>query len=180
MLEMFLAVVETDEQKEKVARIYEKYYRLMMYIINKYVSNISDVEDLAQDCMLRIIDNIDIVDLSDESRAKGLFITIARNCAIDYLKKNKNIMSLDEAYYEDACIQSPEEVFIENYTLQQIQCIIDNMNSTYRDVCRLKYVYNYKEREIALILNLSPKVVNQRIYRGKQELRALIMKESLV
>lgn len=180
MLEVFLSAVETDEQRDKVVHIYENYYRLMMFVINKYVSNISDVEDLAQDCMLRIIDHIDSVDLTDTVRAKGFFAIVARNCAKDFVKKSKNPLSFDETYYEEEILQSPEEIFFEKYDSQQIQQIIDNMNETYRDVCRLKYVYGYKEKEIALLLNLSPKVVNQRIFRGKQELRELIRKEQFV
>ena len=86
---------------------------------------------------------------------------------------------IQDAVQNDLTVSVEEEV-IGADSYNQIRDIIQNMNDTYRDVCLLKYVYGYREKEIALILNLSLKVVNQRIFRGKQELRKRIKEENLV
>lgn len=182
MIEILLAAVETDEDREKVLHIYNNYYRLMSYIINIFVDNPEDVADLTQDCMLRIIDNLDIIDVSDKSRAKGLFATIARNAAAVFLKQkqNKEIEYNDEIYNSFASEENIEDYVISNDTYQKILNAINTLPDVYKDVCRLKYVFNYREKEIALLLDLSQATVNQRIFRGKQELRYLIRKENLL
>lgn len=181
MIELLLMEIETDEDREKVLFIYNNYYSLMAYVIHSLTNNKDVTFDLTQDCLLRIIDNLELVDLSDLSRAKGLFITIAKNQAIDYLRKiqlNETVL-IQDAVQNDLTVSVEEEV-IGADSYNQIRDIIQNMNDTYRDVCLLKYVYGYREKEIALILNLSLKVVNQRIFRGKQELRKRIKEENLV
>ena len=56
---------------------------------------------------------------------------------------------------------------------------IDNLSDTYQAVCKLKYINGLKEREIAEVLDLPEKTVNQRIFRGKQILREALIKEQL-
>ena len=48
------------------------------------------------------------------------------------------------------------------------------MSDTYREVFELKYVLRMKEWEIAQALGLPEKMVNARIFRGKQVLRKMI------
>ncbi|MBP3442029.1 MAG: hypothetical protein J6L62_04415 [Clostridia bacterium] len=56
---------------------------------------------------------------------------------------------------------------------------IKELDDKYRDICRLKYINNLKEREIALLLNLPPNTVSVRIFRGKQILREELKKEGI-
>lgn len=49
-----------------------------------------DAEDIVHDAMIRIIKNIDKVDIADEDRTKAYCVTIVRNRAIDILRKADN------------------------------------------------------------------------------------------
>ena len=97
MLSFYLSLVETQSDKEKVEFIYLNYYKLMSYVINQYVSNKDDVSDLVHDSMVKIIYNIDKVDVNDEFRTRSFCTTVAKHKAIDFLrKKEHHNIPLDE------------------------------------------------------------------------------------
>ena len=182
MISLYLSIVETDEEREKVTFIYEKCYSFMYYMAKQYLGNNCDIEDVVHNSMLKIIENLDIINTTDEKRVKNLCGVIAKNKAIDLIRSKKNN---DNTEFNDEVINTQSEALnpcdivmtqeVYNLVLEKIRSLDD----TYRDVCMLKYVHELKEREIALLLDLSPKTVSLRIFRGKQMLREAIRKENL-
>ena len=85
MLSFYLSLVDNLSDKEKVEKIYTDYYGLMKYIALEYTQD--EADDIVHDAMIRIIKNIDKIDISDERRTKVFCVTVARNRAIDVLKK---------------------------------------------------------------------------------------------
>ena len=182
MLTFYLSMVETEEDKDKVLYIYNHFYSAMSYSASLVLkNNKQDVEDVVHSSMVNIIKNIDIIDFSDLRRAKSMCKTVAHNMAVDYLKKKENQnISLDDAIcvnMED--YNNPEEIIINKDIYAIIEQKIKTLDDKYRDVCRLKYINNLKEREIALLLNLPPNTVSVRIFRGKQILREELKKEGI-
>ncbi len=69
----------------------------MIYIAGRHLSDPSEREDAAQECMLKLITVIDSIDTSDDARLKGLCGVITRNTAINMCKrKEKGNVSLEE------------------------------------------------------------------------------------
>ena len=174
MIGIMLMAVEVESDKEKVTYIYKKYYKLICHIVSKRVSNPDDVQDLVQESMLRIVKNIQYIDLNDVMRSKYFFSTIARNVCNDYLNKNQKDLDNLEEYDPDETVDSAEETVVDECAYNEIREVLNQLDERYRDVCILKYVYEYKEKEIADMLGISPKVVSQRIFKGKQETRKLV------
>ena len=102
MISFYLSIVETDEDREKVIFIYENFYSFMCYTAGQVLNhNKYDVEDTVHNAMLKIIENIDVIDLSDKQRAKHLCGIVAKNKAKDHCKLKKNqTLSLDDTLYE--------------------------------------------------------------------------------
>ena len=176
MLAFYLSLVEDLTDKEKVEKIYTEYYGLMMHIALGYTK--AGAEDIVHDAMIRIIRNIDKVDMSNERRVKAFCVTIVRNRAIDCLRKEKK----DTVSYDDEILTEDETVISLdlaqlNETYDILMKAIDSLNETYKTVCTLKYVNELKEHEIAQVLDLPPKTVSLRIFRGKQILREALRKE---
>lgn len=176
MLAFYLALVDNLSDKEKVEKIYTEYYGLMMHIALGYTQD--GAEDIVHDAMIRIIKNIDKVDISNERRTKAFCVTIVRNRAIDCLRKeNKDTVSYDdEIWTENKNVFSLDFAQI-NETYDILMKALDSLNETYKTVCTLKYVNELKEHEIAEVLDLPPKTVSLRIFRGKQILREALRKE---
>lgn len=178
MLAFYLSLVDSLSDKEKVEIIYTKYYGLMMHIARGYTQD--DAEDVVHDAMLRIIKNIDKVDISDKRKTKSFCITIVRNRAIDCLRKDdKDIVSYDDEIRTESSIGNSFNFAEINETYHILRKALESLNETYKTVCTLKYVNGLKEREIAEVLDLPPKTVSLRIFRGKQILREAIRKEEL-
>ncbi len=181
MLSFYLSMVKTQDDHDKITFIYENFYPLMKHIAVGYVKRNEDAEDIVQESMISIIECIDKISISDKNRLKNLCAIVARNKAIDFhrVKGNHNYPIEDSSVFpsDDNDIPEKNVLMKENYGL--ILKAINDLSDTYRDVCLLKYVNQLKEKEIALLLNLSPKAVSMRIFRGKQILRESIRKENI-
>ena len=87
MISYYLSIVETEEDKEKVVFIYENFYSFMCYTAGQILNhNKHDVEDAVHNAMIKLIENIDVIDLSDKQRAKNLCGIVAKNKAKDHCR----------------------------------------------------------------------------------------------
>lgn len=178
MLLLFLTEAGPQEQ-DKIVYIYRNYYSCMAYTAGKYLNNKADVEDTVHDCMVKLLSVIDSLDISDGVKLRHLCGVVARNAAINRSKSRRNEVLPLEEVFDMSCEDTPESITVSNETVRVLVKAINSLSDTYRDVCRLKYINGFKERQIATLLDLSEKTVNQRIFRGKQILRKALIKENI-
>lgn len=180
MLSIYSSLVYTQADKDKVEYIYLKYYGIMSYVTSKYVADKDSIADIVHDSMVKIIYNIDKIDVEDEVRTRAFCTTIAKHKAIDFLRKREsNNMVLDERFDNLNTSNDVLDLVINDETYSLILNAIDSLSDIYQSVCRLKYINGLKEREIAEVLDLPLKTVSLRIFRGKQILRDSLIKEQL-
>lgn len=172
-LSLYLCNIASEEEQEKLTILYNTYLDIMLYTARKYVGRYQAEEDVVHNAILKIIANLEKVDLSQAVQTKSFICIITRNCAIDWLRKRnrEEAASLDEI---PSVLESNERppvdyVMTEDGYQKLIECI-HALGDTYREVCDLKFVSGYKEREIAEILGLSEKNVSVRIFRGRRKL----------
>lgn len=181
MLTLLLSIADVIDKKEKITKLYDRYYPLMCYIARENLPNehYDDTDDIVQEALLDIMEYIDNIDIDDEVRAKSLCLLIVKRRAIDHIRKrdNRNLRLEDTYIKVDAEDQSPEILLDKRATLDIIVNAIGNLDETYREVCRLKYLHQMTEKQIAKLLGLSPKAINMRIMRGKSTLRKTLRKE---
>ena len=174
MLAFYLTLVDNPSDQEKVKIIYTKYYGLMKHIALEYTKN--DADDIVHDAMIKIIQNIEKVDITDEQKAKSFCTAVVRNRALDVLKKGgkESASFCDEIKAEENFTYTFTDI---GETYQILYKALDSLDDTYKTVCTLKYVNELTEREIAEVLGLSQKTVSVRIFRGKQILKKQLRKE---
>lgn len=178
MLLLYTMTAEPSH-KEKIVHIYQNYYCCMAHAAAKYLKNKADVEDTVHDCMVKLLSVIDTLDTSDEVKLRHLCGVVARNTAINRVKEKRNeVLPLDEVF-DMSDDETPETLAVSNETVSILKRAIESLGDTYRDVCRLKYINGLKERQIAVLLDISEKTVNQRIFRGKRILRKALAKEGI-
>lgn len=178
---LFLMMVQDTVQKDKIIYIYQSQYSRMAYTVSKYLNSREDIEDAVQDSMLRLIKIVDRIETDDPIRLKNLCCVVARNVALNRIRESSSnkLLPLDEVFNTtDPDAPDPEEKAIENDIMSSLIRAIDSLSIIYRDVLRLKYINELKETEIARLLDLPNKTVNQRIFRGRQMLKNLLAKES--
>lgn len=183
MISYYTSIVETDEEKDKIEYIYKNFYSSMAYTAGRVLNhNKQDVEDTVHNAMLKIIDIIDKIDITEINKVKNLCGIIARNKAKDHCKLKENqTVSLDEDLITDGNENDidPVKIVVNKEIYDIVLRSIYTLNDNYRDVCILKYVHGYKTKDIALILDISPNIVSTRIFRGKEAIKNNLRKEHL-
>ena len=89
-------------EQSAVEKVYLGYKNLMFFVIASYVSLKSDIDDILSDSFLKAIESRK--QISDPSNLKAYLVTIARNQALDFLKKNRPIPCgdvLEEIYGDE-------------------------------------------------------------------------------
>ena len=181
MLSLYLMLISSEEDKEKIIYIYDEFYTFMEYVARKYVKNTHDVEDIIHDCMLKIIKCIDKLNFGSYEETRNFCSIVVRNSAIDFCKDKENRkLSLNEAHYVDKeSIDLPYEVLLEKEAREAIYDEIEQMSEANRDVCILKFIYMLKDKEVAALLGLSTDVVSMRSTRGRRKLQERLKKEGI-
>ena len=76
-----------DGQEDATAKVYDEYKNLMYFIIASYISIPEDCEDVLSEAFIKAMDHR--TDIKDPSNIKSFLASIARNTALDFIKKNK-------------------------------------------------------------------------------------------
>ena len=89
-------------KEDAIGKVYDEYKNLMYFVIASYISLPEDCEDVLSDAFIKAINHRQ--DIKETSSLKSYLTTIAKNCALDFLKKNKEIVSseiVEEMYGEE-------------------------------------------------------------------------------
>jgi len=157
-----------------IIRIYKD--GLILYI-NGYVDNIFTAEDLMEETFFKLATKKP--HFSGKSTFKTWLYTIARNVAMDYLRKNSKITAKP---IEDFSNYLAEESDIEREYLIKEQKILlhramREIKPEYFQVLYLVYFEDFTNEEIAKIMKKNKRQVENLIYRAKNTLKSELEKE---
>lgn len=158
----YLLLIETAEGRSKFECLYEKYYKLMLYLANQILHDDYAAEDITHEAFLVIIDYIDKIEEVESTRTKNFISIIVKNRAKDlYRKKNRveilpmeSIQNLPDTEYNDDCTR--------------LKNIIMMLPEKLRDVAELKFFYCYSNKEISAFLKIKEDLVRKRLERAKK------------
>jgi RNA polymerase sigma-70 factor (ECF subfamily) len=155
-----------------VGALYNFAYRL--------VSNKEDAEDIVQETFVKVWRSIG--SYRHSYHFKQWLFTIARNTAIDHLRKRKNLAFSDfeNSEGENALIDNlsdpgplPDEVVAAAETAHMLESLLEKLSPLYREVLILRYHHEFTFEEIAGILKKPVDTVKSQHRRGIIALRAL-------
>ena len=164
--------MNNEADNNKIIKVYEEYYGLMLYIAIQVLKDRALSEDAVSESIEKLIRNIHKVGDISCYKTRSLIVIIVRNTAINILKKSKRAesVSIDEQEIADNTSYIPDEILsMENY--KRIVDIINCLSDTYRDAAVLSLVHDYSHKEIAEILSISYETVKMRISRAKKIIR---------
>ena len=169
MIAVYLAMLETDVDRDKFMKLYESYEKKLFAVALRILENNEKAEDAVQQAWLRIIQHWERVSCLEWDLAGGYAVTTVKNAAIDILRQEKRVEPLPATWDPPAREESQDEY-------QYLVSLIQTLPDTYRRILELKYVEEYSNREIAKRLKMNEATVATRARRGKMMLlfRALI------
>lgn len=163
-----------DKGLTDIIRIYKD--GLTLYI-NGFVDNIFTAEDLMEETFFKLATKKPR--FSGKSSFKTWLYTIARNVALDYLRKNSKI---SDTPLEDFSNYVAEETDVETeYLIKEqkifLHRVMRELKPEYFQVLYLVYFEDFTNKEISKIMKKNRRQVENLIYRAKNTLKSELEKE---
>lgn len=151
----------------------DKSFRLPLiaYFLRR-VGDRNEAEDLTQEVLLRVLRNVDVVDVP---RAKAYIFTAAANLLRDRarqaaVRQTESRASLDDpsAFAARDLVEeiSPERVLLGKETLQDVLAALGELSERTRDIFVLYRIEKMKQHEIASLFGLSLSAVEKHVVKA--------------
>lgn len=171
-----IKTLDYQTQRQLFTQFYDLIYRDIFFMLNDHPLT----EDVIQISFMKALESGPKT--RDLSNMKGWLRTVARNSAIDLIRKNKNHrqqLDLDSVYInkELAFTAEPssdvaEDVIsmLESETLYEV---LAEINEDYRVVLICHYIYGMSYKEIQKELGITRQVLASRLSRARKKLHAM-------
>ncbi len=171
---IYLAAMDSDEDKSKFEILYHEYKNLMYFTANRILKNSSDAEDVVHQSFLKIIEILDTISTPRCHKTRALIVTITERKAIDLYreKQRRNVLPLTEDY----AVAAPAVEIERLAERDMVSAAIAALPPRYREVLLLRYDCGYSNVEIADILDMTEPNVRKVIQRAKEKLGSMLTK----
>lgn len=159
--------------KESFEQIVIRHKGAIIYFIQRYVKSIDIAEDLAQDVFVYIL--VNKKNYKFEYSLKTYLYTIAKSKALNFIKREKRIVELDENQFED--LEELEEKVFRNERAENLKKAIQKLKIEYQNAIYLADIEELSYKEIGHILNKTDASVKVLIYRARKALEKIIVEE---
>lgn len=166
-----------DGDENGLVEIVELYGANLMLFINRYVHNMDVAEDLMEDTFCEIIFH------KNRYRGKSSFKTylfsIARNKAVDFIRKERHYQSvpLEQVEYKPDDIEQLESKVIKEQENKQLYDALNQLKDDYRMVLHLIYFEDMSYEEISRVMGKSNRQIKNLAYRARQSLKSIMETE---
>lgn len=146
------------------------YYGYVSGFLLKITMDETLTEDLTQETFLKMIRNIEKFDPGGSAAFGTWLITIAKNCYIDHLRRNRIYLeNIDDLPIEDERNVADEVEHKLEY--ERVLNAMETLPPEQALAIRLKYVENMTLAQIAERFGVQPKTIKSRIHDGTVKLR---------
>jgi len=153
-------------------KIYKLYYKAMYNTCLRIVNDTAEAEDIMQESFLDAFQRIG--SYSGEG-AFGLWLKrIVINRSLDYLRRAKEVVSLDEIQVDLPEDTEPDHEEELKYQVHEIKEAISRLPDEYRVSLSLFLLEGYDHEEISQILNISNQLSRTRYSRARQKLLGIL------
>ena len=147
----------------------------LIYFIERYVKSIEIAEDIAQDVFVYIL--IHRVNYDFQYSLKTYLYTIAKSKALNYIKREKRIVHIDEIQFTD--IEELEDKVFKRERESNLRKSIKKLKIDYQNAIYLADFEKLSYKEIGEILQKNNSQVKILVYRARRALEKIVRKEEL-
>lgn len=164
---------------EYYAHLVERYQKPLIYFLRGILRDEEEILDCAQEAFLAAFRNLWKYSPAQAHTFRAWLYTIARNKAIDLMRKKKKEVPLpiDENFIDPQ--EGPEEAWLTKERATQVQEVLSELPEHYRQVLYLRYQQELAYEEISLVLNIPVSSVKTHLHRGKEKLRQIMERRGL-
>ena len=160
-----------------IVEIIKEYKDGLILFINSYVHNIHIAEELTEDVFFSLV--VKKPKFTPKHSFKTWLFTIVRNLALNALRFHSKVITTDKA---DVLHLQKEELNIEKAYIKKEEQIllhqcIQRLLPQYREVLYLSYFEMLPVKEIAMVTKRNTKQITNLLFRAKEALKDLLLKE---
>jgi RNA polymerase sigma-70 factor (ECF subfamily) len=157
------------------------YLKPVFNFVYRMSGNAKDAEDITQEVFIKLWKNLKKYESG--KNFKAWLFSIARNTAIDRLRKRKNINFSEfenedsENYLIDSIVDAepwPDELVIKAENFKMIEEFVDKLSVAYKEVIILRYKNQFTFEEIGKIIKKSTNTVKSQHRRALMALKKLL------
>lgn len=173
-LEDLIKACQKQNSKAQEA-LYHLYKDTLFVLSLKYCQNETEAEDNLHNAFIEIFTNIK--QFKGKGSFEGWMKRITINKAIDSYKKSYKLEPIKENDFHDTDIAENE---LDDFSLDQILSMIQNLPNQYRLVFNLYELDNYSHIEIAEMLNITVGTSKSNLHRAKMILKEQLKANALI
>lgn len=153
--------------------LFDRYRDAIHRLFLQRTGNAEDADDLLQETFIKVYMNLHRY--SPEYTFGQWLYTIARNTFIDFTRKSRSDLPIDERFSAPAATApTPEESIINSQQRVQIEHYLESLPEQYKKLFRLRFIDEYSYEEIAEKLHLPMGTVKTQIHRARERMCRLI------
>lgn len=164
--------VKHEQSSQKA--LYEAFYGFAMAISLRYAGNRYEAVEIMNDGFFKVFTKITTYDSSKPF--KPWIGRIMTNTAIDYYRANIKTHQFEGL--EQAGNITDGAATVGTLAYQDLLAFIQQLPPAYRTVFNLYAIDGYEHKEIAQLLNISIGTSKSNLYKARQKLQAMILKET--
>jgi RNA polymerase sigma-70 factor (ECF subfamily) len=167
------------ESDNEFARLYETVFPMLMRVAYRITGSEDSAEDLCQDAFFRLHEKRSSFPTSDD--AKFWLIRVVKNAALNYAKrKTREKKAYQKAFHEGReSEESGEVAVIKTETRIAVKAALEKLPLNLRIVLILKEYSDLNYKEIGRILGITEGNVKVRVFRARERLVDLLVKEGV-
>ncbi|NLC84663.1 MAG: sigma-70 family RNA polymerase sigma factor [Ruminococcaceae bacterium] len=174
----FFLLIDDKLSCSILEELYFLYHKNMVFISNRILHDRMLAEDATHDAFLRLSDHLNKISDPNSHEARAFLELIVRNVALDYYRKRQRMAEVltDNNEFIADSRPTPDEC------LESVECdkacrdLILSLQSTHAEILTLRYYFEYNDKEIAQLLNISHTAVRTRLKRARAQLKLHIEK----
>ncbi len=156
-------------QKQLLQKLYIKYQKEIYLYLFSLCRNRDIAEDLMQETFLKAL-----LSLKDEhTNMRAWLYTVARNLYFNYRNRERRNVPLEEigdTLCDEEGVNLLNQLFADE-RLRLLYQALQHIGEQKREILTLQYYGGLSQKEIAVLLKISPENVRVLAHRGKRELK---------
>ena len=162
-------------EKDILKQLYQKYRKELYLYLYSLCKNESLAEDLLQETFLKAL--LSLPDKHTNMRA-WLYL-VARNLFFNYYHREKEKVPLEEAeQMQDTGTQEALDGILKEEKMKILYLAMNSLEQRKQEILLMQYFGGLSQKEIAVILKITPENVRVLSYRAKKELRVYMEEQN--
>jgi RNA polymerase sigma-70 factor (ECF subfamily) len=164
-------------------RLFQRYYDVVYAYGRMILRDADEAEDVTQDVFMRVLRLLPGYEIRTDLPFRALLLKLTRNRAIDYLRKHnaRDVKPIEEILARLEPLAPAEDLTgaLEELPDADLLRSLNRLPLGQRQVLVLRYVLGLPPREVAEVLDCSPKAVRNLQYRALSTLRSALTERPL-